>query len=395
MPNNIGKSKEPGEATRSREFVASTERHGLIQGEDVNNPFHRSRVLVTGGCGFIGANLVRRLVSLGAHVAVVDVLAERCGGRHENLADIVDQIELRHFDLIEAGAHPAVFRDREYIFSAAGATSHIDSMRRPLLDLESNCRAHLALLETLRRVNPDGKVVVTGTRQVYGKPQYLPVDEAHPLRPVDVNGIHMQAAETYYRLYHEVYGLRSACLRLTNTYGPFMNLRNVCHGFIAEFFRRALAGQKIELFGGGEQRRDLNYVDDVVDAILLAAQTNMREHEVYNLGHERHHSLREIAEELAVHNDFALQTTPFPTERRRIDVGDYWGSYEKFRRATGWRPVVDLAQGVERTTAFYRRRPEEYAGGVGAPVMPQTEESAANGLPASVASAANWKGAES
>lgn len=357
------------------------------------NPFHRARVLVTGGCGFLGTNLVRRLVALGADVAVVDVLAERCGGRRENLADLADRIQLYHFDLVEAGSRTSVFRDREYVFNVAGATSHIDSMRRPLLDLESNCRAHLALLETLRRVNPDGKLVVTGTRQVYGKPQYLPVDEAHPLRPVDVNGIHMQTAETYYRLYQEVYGLRSACLRLTNTYGPWMNLRNACHGFIAEFFRRALSGQSIELFGGGEQRRDLNFVDDVVDAVLLAAQTSMREHEIYNLGHQRHHSLREIAETLAQHAEFELLQTPFPTERRRIDVGDYWGSYEKFHRATGWQPAVDLAQGIERTAAFYRLRPQEYLGAVRIPSGPQIEESVANGSPASVASAANWKGA--
>jgi UDP-glucose 4-epimerase len=356
------------------------------------NPFYRTRVLVTGGCGFIGANLVRRLVSLGAEVAVVDNLAERCGGRRENLADVVGQIELRHFDLADSAAQTGLFRDREFVFSVAGATSHVDSMRRPVVDLESNCRAHLALLEVLRRVNPDGKIVVTGTRQVYGKPQYLPVDESHPLRPVDVNGIHMQAAETYYRLYHEVYGLRSACLRLTNTYGPWMNLRNACHGFIAEFFRRALSGQSVELFGGGEQRRDLNYVDDVVEAILLAARTEMRDHETYNLGHERHQSLREIAETLADYNDFAVQRTPFPTERRRIDVGDYWGSYEKFHRATGWRPVVGLQQGIERTTAFYRRRPEEYLGGVAPAALHVEEEAAA--LPTSIVAAVNWKRAE-
>lgn len=356
------------------------------------NPFHCVRVLVTGGYGFVGTNLVRRLIALGAEVAVVDVLAERCGGRRQNLADVADRIEAYHFDLVEAAARPALFRDRQYVFSVAGATSHIDSMRRPLLDLESNCRAHLALLETLRRVNPDGKIVVTGTRQVYGKPQFLPVDETHPLRPVDVNGVHMQAAETYYRLYHEVYGLRSACLRLTNTYGPWMNLRNACHGFIAEFFRRALSGQAIELFGGGEQRRDLNYVDDVVDAILAAAQTSMREHEVYNLGHDRHHSLREVAETLAQFNDFEVQRTPFPTERRRIDVGDYWSSYEKFHRAAGWRPTVDLLRGIERTTAFYRLRPEEYSGAARFHTTSPNEESVANVLPASVASAANWKG---
>lgn len=328
----------------------------------MRNSFHGARVLVTGGCGFIGSNLVRRLVAMGADVAVVDNLAERCGGRRENFADVVDQIELHHFDLVESAAHATLFRDRDYVFSVAGATSHIDSMRRPIADLDGNCRAHLALLDTLRRVNPDGKIVVTGTRQVYGRPQRLPVDESHPLRPVDVNGIHMQAAETYYRLYHEVYGLRSACLRLTNTFGPGMNLRNACHGFIAEFFRRALAGQEVELFGGGEQRRDINFVDDVVDAILLAAETEMREHEVYNLGHERHHSLREIAEMLAEFNRFAIVHTPFPTERRRIDVGDYWGSYDKFHRATGWRPRTELRQGIERTTAFYRSRPAEYDG---------------------------------
>jgi nucleoside-diphosphate-sugar epimerase len=316
--------------------------------------FRNRRVLVTGGCGFIGSNLVRRLVECGARTTVVDNLAPRCGGRLENLADLRDRIEYLRFDLAEANHFSLAFERQEFVFCLAGATSHADSMRFPADDLDCNCRGPLALLETLRSVNPSARLVAGSTRQVYGRPQSLPVDESHPLRPVDINGLHMQAAEGYYRLYHELYGMRSVCLRLTNTYGPRMHLGRTCHGFVSVFFSRAMLGWPIELFSGGAQRRDFNHVDDVVDALLAAAQLDMAEHEVFNLGHDEPQSVRAFAEAVCGALGGSTMSVPFPDDRRAIDVGDYWGSYERFRRATGWRPQIDVEEGVRRTADYYR-----------------------------------------
>jgi nucleoside-diphosphate-sugar epimerase len=326
---------------------------------EASDYFRDRSVLVTGGCGFIGSNLARRLVADGARVTVVDNLAPRSGGRIENLAGVMDRLAFRRFDLQESSQFSDVFQRQEFVFCLAGATSHAESMRFPADDLDRNCRATLGVLESLRRVNREARIVAAGTRQVYGRPQSLPVDESHPLRPVDVNGVHMQAAENYYRLYHELYDLNSVCLRLTNTYGPRMHLGRCCHGFVSVFFRRALLGEPIELFGGGEQRRDFNYVDDVVEALLAAARLESNEHRVFNLGHDEPQSVRTFAEIVCETIGGSAAGVEFPTERQAIDVGEYWGSYERFHRAAGWRPQVALREGIERTAAYYLSEAKE------------------------------------
>jgi nucleoside-diphosphate-sugar epimerase len=316
-------------------------------------------VLVTGGCGFIGSHLVRRLTSLGARVTVIDNLAPRCGGKLQNLAGVLDRITLQQADLCNVAEYIELLPSVEFVFCLAGSTSHAESMRRPDDDLHANCRGPLALLESLRRASPEAKIVAAGTRQVYGRPLALPVDESHPLRPIDVNGVHMQAAENYYRVYHETYGLRSACLRLTNTYGPRMDLARCCHGFVSVFFRQALLGRSIDLYGGGAQRRDFNFVGDVVEAFLSAARLPMEEHQVYNVGHEEPSSVRAFAEQLCATIGGSIRSVPFPAERQRIDIGEYWAHCGKFRRATNWRPKTSLAEGIAITARHYLANHDE------------------------------------
>jgi len=343
----------------------------------MNESFAGRPVVVTGGMGFIGSNLVRRLVALGADVTVVDSLSPDCGGRRENLADVAHRVRLAVFDLAYAASRKRLFEGCELVFSLASATGHLASMKRPLSDLHHNCVGHLALLETLRQVAPGAAVVVAGTRQVYGRIRRLPVDERHPVRPTDVNGIHLRAVEEYYRLYQEAYDLPSTVLRLTNVYGPGMSLAaGTPHGFAAVCLRRALRGEPITLFDGGTARRDFLHVDDVVDGMLAAACLPMDNHEIYNLGHERPYHLRDFAEGLVRRLPVALDEIPYPAESRKIDIGDYYADFGKFRRVTGWSPRFDLDTGLEATVAHYRARPQEYSDGRPSAPVPADDASA-------------------
>lgn len=313
------------------------------------------KALITGGLGFIGSNLVRRLVAEEADVLVIDALLPEAGGDPSHLAGVGDDVRWLPIDLRNRRAVAETLRDVQYIFSLAGASRHWESVEDPLRDLELNARAHLTLLEACRMANRHARIVYTGTRQVYGRPEYLPVDERHPLRPLDINGVHEVAAESYYRLYHELHGLRSVCLRLTNTYGPRMNLRADCHGFVAAFVRRALLGQPLELYDGGHQIRDFNHVDDVVDALLRAAQLPLERHEVFNLGADRPYAVRDVAEILQDVTGCDIRETSFPAHRKAIDIGNYRADTTAFRTATGWQARVELQPGLENTVEFFQR----------------------------------------
>lgn len=313
------------------------------------------RVLVTGGVGFIGSNLARQLVELGARVVLVDSMLPAYGATLDSIAPFAERVRVNFSDVRDPHSLRWLVQGEEVIFSLAGQVSHAESMRDPQTDLDINCSSQLSLLECCRRQNPGVKIVFASTRQIYGRPQYLPVDEAHPLVPVDVNGINKLAAEMYYTLYHRVYGMRTVSLRLTNTYGPRMDLASPHKGFVGVFVRQALAGERIRVFGDGRQRRDFNYVDDVVRALLLAGADPATDGEVYNLGHDTPYSLLEFLETLRRHAAFEWELVPFPADAARIDIGDYYGDFSRFREATGWRPEVDLDEGLARTLAYHRR----------------------------------------
>ncbi|HET9241712.1 MAG TPA: NAD-dependent epimerase/dehydratase family protein [Oligoflexus sp.] len=324
--------------------------------------FKNARVLITGGLGFIGSNLALRMVERGAKVTLIDAMIPSYGARTFNIAGIRDQVQVNFSDIREPYSVDYLVAEQDYIFCLAGQLSHIDSMRNPVNDLQINCLGHLNVLESCRKHNPKVKLVLTSTRQVYGKPQYLPVDENHPIEPVDINGIHKLAAEQYFQLYYKVYGIASTVLRLTNTYGPRMDLLSQDKGFAGIFLRRALLGEKIQLFDGGHQLRDFNAIEDVLDALELAA---LGDHagRIFNLGHHQPHSLREFTEILARKLFFEIEDVVFPPERKAIDIGDYYGSYEHFHKATGWVPRTTLEKGLEATIAFYEEHLQEYLKG--------------------------------
>ncbi len=317
--------------------------------------FYRGkRVLVTGGLGFIGSNLCLRLVELGADVMVVDSMLPDYGATIANIEPVRDRIHVNFSDVRDSHSLRYVVREKDLIFSLAGQISHSESMRDPITDLEINCLSQLSLLECCRSDNPGAKIVFASTRQLYGRPRYLPVDEAHPLGPVDVNGINKLAAERYYTLYHDVHGFETVSLRLTNTYGPRMQITSDNKSFAGVFIRKALLGETIQIYGTGEQQRDFNYVSDVVDALVLAGENESVNGQVFNLGYPEPRSLLEFAQILKGLADFEIDLVPFPAEAAVIDIGDYYGDFRKFHEATGWQPTVDLEEGLAETLRYFR-----------------------------------------
>lgn len=327
---------------------------------DLRSAFSGKRALITGGLGFIGSNLAHHLVSLGAEVTIVDALFPDCGGNPFNIAGIEDQVAVHILDIQDEAAMGGLVRGQDFLFNLAGRVSHLDSMRNPYADLESNARGHLSVLEACRQHNPVVKIVYTGTRQVYGRPRYLPVDESHPPDPVDINGVNKLAGEWYHIVYHRVYGLRTVSLRLTNTYGPRMRVRDSRQTFIGWWVRQMVEGRELEIFGDGCQIRDFNYVDDVVEALLLAAASPLADGQIYNLGGEPI-SLLDLARLMVeVNGGGGHRLVPFPPDRNRIDIGNYRGDYTKIRTQLGWQPKTPLREGLARTLAYYREHHHHY-----------------------------------
>jgi UDP-glucose 4-epimerase len=329
---------------------------------ELADAFRGRRVLITGGLGFLGSTLARELVAAGAHVLVVDSLVPEYGGSLENVRDIRDRLTINISDVRDVHSLRHLIRGQDVLFNLAGQTSHIDSMVDPHTDLEINSTSQLSILETCRNYNPDVRVVFASTRQIYGRPRYLPVDEDHPIAPVDVNGINKTAGEWYHLLYGEVYHLRVSVLRLTNTYGPRMRVRDARQTFLGLWFRLLLTGQELTIFGDGTQRRDFNYADDAVRAFLLAATSEAALGEIFNLGGERPTTLVTLAELLVQANGGkgSFRLVPFPPDRAAIDIGDYYGDCAKICSALGWRPQVPLEQGLKRTLDFYRQHGSAY-----------------------------------
>ena len=319
------------------------------------------RILITGGLGFIGSNLARELVTKGAQVTLVDSLIPTYGGNLRNIADIADRVTVNVCDVRDRFAIEYLVGRHDLLFNLAGQTSHLDSMTDPKTDLDINAAAQLSILEACRHANPRIRIVFASTRQIYGRPDYLPVDERHPIRPVDVNGIHKLAGEGYHLLYSTVYGIRSSVLRLTNTYGPGMRVKDARQTFLGIWVRQLLEGLPIKVFGDGTQLRDFNYVDDCVSALLLAAESDAAIGKVYNLGSNEVTSLTDLAVMLtSLVEGSRYEVVPFPADRKAIDIGDYYSDFTAIRNDLGWSPNVELREGLVRTLTYFAENREHY-----------------------------------
>jgi UDP-glucose 4-epimerase len=312
------------------------------------------RILITGGLGFIGSTLALRLANYGSRVTVIDSMIPEFGGNLFNLDNFADKIHINFSDIREPHSLKPLLKDVDVLFSLAGQTSHMDSMTDPYTDLHINCAAQLNLLETCRQVNPDVRIVFASTRQIYGRPDYLPVDEEHPINPVDINGIHKYAAEQYYQMYHSLYNIKSCILRLTNTIGPRMRIKDARQTFVGIWIRRLLEDEPIEVWGG-DQLRDFNDVEDVVDALLITSLTDESYGQVFNLGSKEKVSLLELAQLMIDLNcSGKLKIMEFPEDRSKIDIGDYYSSHKKISLLTGWNPERSLSQTLDQTLKFYK-----------------------------------------
>ncbi len=324
--------------------------------------FYRGRtVMITGGLGFIGSNLARSLVDLGADVLLVDSLIPDHGGNLFNIDGIADRVHVNVADIRQQSTMNYLVRDRDVIFTLAGQVSHIDSMRDPYTDLEINCRSQLTILEACRYNNPRAKVVFAGTRQIYGRPTSLPVNESHLVRPTDVNGINKAAGEYYHLVYNNVFGVRACSLRLTNVYGPRQLLKHNRQGFIGWFIRLVIENRPIQIFGDGSQLRDFVYVDDAADAFLRAGASEACNGEVFNVGGDQpisHRALTTLLMEIA--GTGRVEYVEWPADKKAIDIGSFYADSSKFKYTTGWAPSVKLREGLGQTISFYRQHWDHY-----------------------------------
>ena len=331
---------------------------------DVTESVHwmQRSVLITGGFGFIGSNLARTLVDLGANVTVIDCMEPGTGANRHNLVGFEDKLQFCFLDLNDTKSLAEVVDGQEVIFHLAARESHIDSMKNPLADLDCNNRAMLSLLEVSRNQVPEARFVFTSTRQIYGKPLSLPVSEEHPLSPVDVNGIHKRCAEDYLMLYQRNYRLKPVILRLTNTFGPRMYIRDGRQTFLGLFIRQAIENKQISVFGTGAQMRDIAYIDDVVEALLRSAVSEQAIGEVFNVGGYDRLSLVEIAESICSLSKAkeGYRLIPFPADRASIDIGSCYSDDTKIRELLGWRPITPFCEGIQKSLAFFKEHWEYY-----------------------------------
>jgi len=327
----------------------------------LHHNFFNKNIIISGGMGFIGSNLAIKLVDLGANVTVIDNLVPEYGGNTWNIESIKDRININIADVRDEKIMQRLIQGQDYFFNLAGQTSHLDSMINPFVDLEINAKAQLSILEECRKFNPTIKIIFASTRQIYGRPQYLPVDEKHPLVPVDVNGINKLAGEMYHVLYNKVYNIKTSVLRLTNTYGPRMRIKDARQTFLGIWIKNLLENKPIVIYGDGSQLRDYNYIDDVVDAFLQVAGSDVWNGSIFNLGNSNPISLETTAKIMIEENNAGSYVfTPFPEDLKKIDIGDFYSDYSKIKINLGWNPEVSINAGFRETIDYFRNNYEYY-----------------------------------
>ena len=323
--------------------------------------FFNKKVIISGGLGFIGSNLAIKLVECGAVVTIIDSLIPEYGGNLWNIESVKDKVKINISDVRDEYSIQNLIQGQDYFFNLAGQTSHLDSMHNPFTDLEINSKAQLSILEACKKYNPDIRIIFASTRQLYGKPQYLPVDEKHPLFPVDVNGINKLSGEWYHIVYNNVYDIKTSILRLTNTFGPRMRIKDARQTFLGIWIRNLIENKPITIYGDGSQIRDYNYIDDVVNAFLTVASSDLWNGSIFNLGNDQPISLLTTAELMIEENKAGnYEFKSFPADLKKIDIGDFYSDFSKIKNSLGWSPQVTIREGMKETLDYFRNNYEHY-----------------------------------
>jgi len=323
--------------------------------------FFKKNVIISGGLGFIGSNLAIKLVECGAVVTIIDSLIPEYGGNLWNIESVKDKVKINISDVRDEYSIQNLIQGQDYFFNLAGQTSHLDSMHNPFTDLEINSKAQLSILEACKKYNPDIRIIFASTRQLYGKPQYLPVDEKHPLFPVDVNGINKLSGEWYHIVYNNVYDIKTSILRLTNTFGPRMRIKDARQTFLGIWIRNLIENKPITIYGDGSQIRDYNYIDDVVNAFLTVASSDLWNGSIFNLGNDQPISLLTTAELMIEENKAGnYEFKSFPADLKKIDIGDFYSDFSKIKNSLGWSPQVTIREGMKETLDYFRNNYEHY-----------------------------------
>jgi nucleoside-diphosphate-sugar epimerase len=323
--------------------------------------YRGEKVLITGGLGFIGSNVAIRLVESGASVTLLDSMHPACGANYFNIEPIKNDVEVIEGDSCNFELMRKLVRRRRFIFNLAGHVSHIESMQEPLEDLQLNAVAPLTVLEACRHENRDARIVYSGTRQAYGRPEALPIVETQLLKPVDVNGVSKMAGEWFHMVYAQAHGMHAASLRLINTYGPRQLVKHARQGFVGWFIKQAIDRDEIQVFGDGQQLRSFNFIDDVVNALLIAGSNDRLNGDYFNLAGVRPVPLEEFVKILLkAAGGGSYRIVPFPPEKKAIDIGSVYSSAAKFTAATGWKARVSIEEGLSPTLEYYRKNRSKY-----------------------------------
>jgi nucleoside-diphosphate-sugar epimerase len=307
------------------------------------------RALVLGVGGFLGSHLARYLLTDGWVVAGVvrDLDAPHVATR---LASIAADVRLVAGDATDADLLGRLIQGVDAVFPFAGHSGASRSLREPFDDLVGNAGGQLAVLEALRRHNPGARVVFPGSRLQYGLAGHLPVGEDHPQQPVSLYGLHKMVGEHYHRLYHELYGLPTCSLRISNPYGPGQDRPDRAFGVVGNFLATAARGEDIAVYGGGTQLRDYVHVDDVVELCAIAATHPAAIGQAFNAGGPAAVSVKEMAEAVvrAVGRG-RVAAAPWPAMEAAVETGDYVSDLRRVHASLGWQPQVGLETGLAGT----------------------------------------------
>ncbi|MCW2961255.1 MAG: NAD-dependent dehydratase [Thermoleophilia bacterium] len=327
-----------------------------------NESFLGRQCLITGGLGFVGSSLANRLVELGANVTLVDSMVPDFGGNLANVATVGHRVSINYSDVRDRLSMNWIVRDQDYVFHCAGQVSHVMSLTDPFPDIDYNITGLTVLLEALRHHNPTAKVVFASTRGAYGEVAQLPVNEEQPSNPKALHEISKLAGELILKAYAQQHGIESVALRLSNTYGPRSQMLHGKFGVVNYFLRLAMDGEVLKVFGDGSTQRDYLYIDDAVDAFLLAAlESTPGESPIYNVGRSEPTTILELVQAVIVAaGNGGWDLAPYSDERKAQEPGHYYSDITKIRTRLGWEPRVELADGLARTVSYYQSRRDSY-----------------------------------